>query len=196
MDVKDFRARLKTDKIDDILVNVLLSDDAIHCSEENKDFIKGTLANNYRVDKAEVRLIIVGSAKLGFSISEKKMTDGTVLERYRPFRPTSDIDVAVICPRIYELIWTELSFYSLNQPYQPWDSGKLGDYMVCGWLRPDHFPKNKNLRKCDDWWNIFYFLSRQPRLRRRTIRGGLFYNFEQLKYYHSKALRECIDLEK
>jgi len=101
----------------------------------------------------------------------------------------------VISPQLYEIIWNELSRFSFSQPYLPWDSGKLGDYMVCGWLRPDYFP-NRRLRRCDDWWDTFRRLSSQQRFGRRQVRGGLFYNFKQLKTYQSKALIECIEYEK
>jgi|JI9StandDraft_1071089.scaffolds.fasta_scaffold206942_2 hypothetical protein len=194
--VNDFKeAMLKTD-FDDVLVNILLSDEAIHCDEDARNFIKTKIKDRYNLTIEDVKLIVVGSAKLGFSITEKIDKNGNLLERYRAFRADSDIDLAIVSPKLFSLIWDELSLFSYNQPYMPWDSGRLGDYMLCGWLRPDYFPRRSNLRKCADWWSIFTNLSAHHRFGRRRVRGGIYYSFEQLKYYQSKGLRDCINAEK
>jgi hypothetical protein len=195
MTVKEFREQLLSEKFEDILNNVLLNDDAVHVSLEQKDYIKNKIADKFKVPVESVRLIIVGSAKLGFSISEKKLKGKPKLPRYRAFSPTSDIDIAIVCQPIFEMIWNDLSQYSFASPYFPWQSNKFGDYLVCGWMRPDHFPLRVRLRKCDDWWDVFRFLSSRQFLGRRRIRAGLFYNFERLQNYQSKALKECIDHE-
>jgi hypothetical protein len=101
------------------------------------------------------QVVVVGSAKLGFSISEKRTFGGVGLERYRPFRPESDIDIALVHPFIFDQLWRELSDHSHRSPTMPRDSARLGDYLVYGWIRPDHFPKNVRLRRCDDWWDTF-----------------------------------------
>lgn len=196
MDVNEFRERIIRDKFDDVLTDVLLSEYAKHVDSTKQEIIKKRIAETYNVNPEDVGLIIVGSAKLGFSIIEKKLPGGAILPRYRSFSGTSDIDIAIISPQIYELIWDELSKYSYNQSWFPWDSDKLGDYMVCGWLRPDFFPKQQRLRRCDDWWDTFRSFSAERKLGRRRVRGGIFYNFEQLKRYQAKALKDCIQYEK
>jgi hypothetical protein len=137
---------------------------------------------------------IVGSAKLGFSISEKRRDGRIVLPRYRLFAAESDIDVAVVCPRAFNMIWHELSQYSHRGKFMPWDSGRLGDYLVCGWLRPDHFPKAR-LRHCDAWEDCFRQISAQIKFGSRKVRGGLFHSFEHMKQYYIKAVKDCIDAE-
>jgi hypothetical protein len=196
MELSEFRQKLMDESIDDILTNVLLSDFARHVSKEKQDLIKEKIAKTYGVNEENIQLIIVGSAKLGFSISEKKLKDGTMLPRYRSFAPTSDIDIAIVSQNIFEVVWNELTKFSVNNSWFPWDSGKLGDYLICGWLRPDYFPKERRLRRCDDWWDTFRSFSADRRLGRRRVRGGIFYSFEQLKSYQSKALKDCIQYEK
>lgn len=196
MNVVEFKEIILTKEFDDVLTDVLLSGDAKHCDEKNRKFIKTIITDKYKISEDDINLIVVGSAKLGFSITEKLDKQGNLLKRYRPFRADSDIDLAIVSPRLYSLLWDELSYYSFNQPAQPWDSGRLGDYMVCGWLRPDYFPKRTNLRKCNDWWSVFTFLSAQHRLGRRRVRGAIYYSFEQLKYYQAKGLKDCIEFEK
>jgi hypothetical protein len=196
MTVQEFKDAILRDDIDTVLADILLNDEAKHVTLEQREFVKEKISEKFNVNPESIRIIIVGSAKLGFSISEKSRKELPMLPRYRSFNATSDIDIAIISQPIFELIWNELSDYSFGVPYYPWKSNKLGDYLVCGWMRPDHFPKWVRLRKCDDWWDLFSFLSSRQSLGRRKIRAGLFYNFEQLKTYQSKALQECINYEK
>jgi hypothetical protein len=197
MTPEEFKQLLLTDSLETILTDVLLSDVAKHVSTNQSELIRQSLSAKFNVPIDSINLIIVGSAKLGFSISEKKnKIDNSVLPRYRSFSPQSDIDLAIICNPIFEAIWNELSKYSSSVPYSPWQSKRCGDYLVCGWMRPDHFPQRVRLRKCDDWWDTFRYLSSRQVLGRRRIRGGLFFNLEQLKNYQSKALLECINIEK
>jgi hypothetical protein len=196
MTVEDFRELLRTRDFEAVLDEVLLSDDAIHVEPAHMQYIKIRLSERFAVDVASIRLIVVGSAKLGFSIVEKKKKDQPTLPRYRPFSADSDVDLAVICQPIFKHIWDELSEHSFGVPYYPRQSNKLGDYLVCGWLRPDHFPKNVRLRSCDDWWKLFSELSSQQFLGRNKIRAALFYSIEQLSLYQSKSLRDCVNIEK
>lgn len=195
MELEEFRSRILNDSIENILNEIILSDESVHVTNEQNEFIRKTLSEKFNVPIDDIKLIIVGSAKLGFSISEKSRNE-IFFPRYRLFSPESDIDIAIISKPIFDAIWNELSNYSFNIPYYPWRSNKLGDYLICGWMRPDHFPKKVRLRKCDDWWDTFRDLSSRQFLGRRKIRAGLFYGIEYLKTYQSKALIECKNFEK
>ncbi|WP_181306552.1 hypothetical protein [Rufibacter sp. XAAS-G3-1] len=195
MTSEDFRKHIVENPFEDVLSKVLLGDYAKHVTAEQLNFIKKKIAEKFKISVEEIEIIVVGSAKLGFSITEKWQKDSKPLPRYRLFGPNSDIDLAIICQPLFELIWNELATYSYNRPRFPWTSEKFGDYLVCGWIRPDHFPKSVILRRCDDWWSIFSFLSSTQFLGRRKIRAGLFFNIEQLGAYQGKALKECITYE-
>ncbi|GAA4256076.1 hypothetical protein GBZ26_13765 [Azospirillum formosense] len=197
-----FRQMLSEMDHTEVLQRTLLSnDEATHVKLQDQEYIQKSVARTYNVNANEVKVCIVGSAKLGFSISEK-FENGHFLPRYRPFRtgskfdPGSDIDVVVVCPRIFSRLWHELSQYSHDQtPPSPWRYKSLGDYLVNGWLRPDHFPKSANLRRCDDWWNCFRQLSVEPRFNRRKVRGGIFHSDTHVQQYYIKAIRECARAE-
>lgn len=191
MTPEEFCNQLLSNDIDELVDNVLLSGNVVHFDNDKQRQVSRAICDKYEVSSADLALHIVGSAKLGFSISEKKKKDGTLLPRFRPFSPESDVDVAIVSERVFESIWDELSCHAHRSPWMPWDSGKLGDYMVYGWLRPDHFPKNVRLRKCDDWWDVFRQLSADSRFGRRTIRGALFHSQEHLRRYQLRGLYEC-----
>jgi hypothetical protein len=189
----DFKARCTRDPAETIVDEIILKDDALHVTAANRDFLVSRLSTVFSVDRSEIRLWIVGSAKLGFSITEKRK-DGRLFPRYRSFSPLSDIDAAIVSPKIFRLIWDDLSIHANGYAKTPWDSGELGDYMIYGWLRPDHFPSH--VRRCDDWLDEFRNLSSNPRFARRSVRGGLFYSVSDLRRYQQRAVNECIRLEK
>lgn len=192
--VEEFRARCARDTAEDIVDEVFLQDYAAHVSVENREYLLDSLATVFGLGQSSIRLWIVGSAKLGFSITEKKK-DGRLMPRYRPFSGVSDIDTAVVSPELFRIVWDELSIYAHGQPWMPWDSGRLGDYMVYGWLRPDHFPSRPRVRKCDDWWDQFRRFSADPRFGRRSVRGGLFHSISDLRRYLRRSVLDCIHAE-
>ena len=193
--VSEFCNQLTSCTTDDIVERYLLSGTAVHVSSDTKNIIGKRLCEKYRVSLGELTLYIVGSAKLGFSLVEKGRNGGLILPRYRQFGPHSDIDVAVIHDDIFDLVWRELSDYVFNRPFLPWDSGRLGDYLVGGRIRPDHFPKNVRLQRCDDWWEAVSNLSIEVFSGRRKVRAGLFRSKYVLSKYLGRAVHECKNVE-
>jgi hypothetical protein len=190
--VEEFRGLLKDAQPLDIVDNVLLQEPAVHLHPERAQLVASALAIAYGIDFGEVNIIPTGSAHLGFSLVEK---NEPVLPRYRPYGVDSDIDVAVICIPIFGRIWQELTAYYARGPRFPPDGGRLADYVLCGWLRPDHFPKGVWLPRCEKWWDTFNKLSRNVAFQPRRVRGGLFNSVFHLRHYLSRAVRECIRQE-
>lgn len=145
--VAEFRASLAGADACDIVDAYLLTDGAVHVRDDDITYISQSVAASYGVSTADVRVFVTGSAKLGFSIVEKRTNGGTSLPRYRRFSEISDIDVAVVSPPIFDAIWLELSTHFHGAVFFPPNTERLGDYLVCGWLRPDHFPKRVRLPK-------------------------------------------------
>lgn len=192
--VDEFREKIADGQQSFLLEEVLLADGAKHVSEDNIEHIRQNLSSKFRLEYQQIRICITGSAKLGFSLVEKRIK-GSILPRYRSFSASSDIDVAVVSKSLYELIWLDLTKRAHRATVLPWNSQKLGDYMVYGWLRPDHFPIDVRVRSCDDWWDLFRRLSTSPRYERRKVRGGLFYSNEQLSLYINRSLNDCAEAE-
>jgi len=193
MRVEEFTERLVASSVEEVVQEVILADTALHVPEDDRNYIKQRLGESYGVEATTIEIWIVGSAKLGFSITEKRRGDAPVLPRFRPFRAESDIDVAVVCPAIFDAIWAELSAYayrSVSSSLLPWNSGNLGHYLVHGWLRPDHFPRAR-LPRCDMWWDLFYSLSREARFNRHRVRGALFHSVQDLTGYQTRAVTDC-----
>lgn len=191
MEVDEFKRRLTADRLDELANNVLLADGAAHVTGAQFEIIRQKIAAVYGLGAADVRVVITGSAKLGFSLIEKRNDDGTLRPRFRLFGPDSDIDVAVLSPKIFDGVWFELSSYAANRPWFPLEHKKLGPYLVSGWLRPDHFPYGASLLNCRKWFPLFASLSADIRFGRRKVRAGLFHSFEQLRQYQLRSLRDA-----
>ncbi len=183
----EFRQRLVAGDMQ-TLEDELFAPGALHVGTAEILYVGTNLAAAYSVADSEVTLHVVGSAKLGFAIAEKRLQGGGFLPRYRPFGPYSDIDIAVISPPIFNQIWHELALHVNEQPWMPTRLGTLGDYLVYGWLRPDKFPRR--LLRCDLWWDTFHRLSAEARFG-RPVRGALFYSDAHMKMYYARAVRDC-----
>lgn len=167
----EFRQLLKEADPLDIVNSVLLTRPAAHLPLEKVEYIGSCLAASYGIDSHDVQVIVTGSAHLGFSLVEKKK-DNRFLPRYRSFSAESDFDVAIISIPIFDLIWHELSVYFSRAALFPPDTGRLGDYLVSGWLRPDHFPMQRRLPFCNNWFSVFDRLSRNSMFQRRKVKWG------------------------
>lgn len=188
----EFKALLNDGNFEKIADDVILAGGVQNFSQPQMDTVVTALAAKFGIERETVTIKIVGSGKLGFSLLEKwDRGTGEMLPQFRSFSAISDIDVAVVSPTLFGLIWDELSKHADLTARMPWDSGKLGDYMVHGWLRPDHFPKNVRLRRCDDWWDVFHTLSANRAFGFRKIRGALYHSQDQLRRYQIRGLREC-----
>jgi len=69
MTVDEFREIILVQDVDDILINILLSDNPKHVDKNSQNYIKQKLSEVYKIVPEELQLYIVGSSNLGFSIS-------------------------------------------------------------------------------------------------------------------------------
>ena len=87
--------------------------------------LRSEVAEKFQLHPNEV--LVVGSAKLGFSIVPKK--------RYRPFCDESDIDVAIVSSRLFDEIWETVFLYKEAVGYWP-GYKEFTRYLFRGWIRP------------------------------------------------------------
>lgn len=194
VDLAYFRAALKTEDPGTIVDDVMLAGPHEHVSADDVSYIRQSVAAAYGADLDGVQAVITGSAHLGFSLVQKEK-GGIVFPRYRLFSAASDIDVAIIAPQIQKAIWHEISAFHHQVVWFPKSAGRLGDYITCGWFRPDYFPRDTSLYYCREWSRVFNRLSTNLRFRRHNVKGGLFATREHLKQYTLRAVRACISDE-
>ena len=127
------------------------------------------------------RVIVVGSAKLGYSVSPRK--------GLKPFDDQSDVDVAIVSPALFERYWLEM--YRAQRSMVDWP--ELGDarkYLFRGWIRPDKLPLQQ-VR--NDWFDFFASLQSAEGCSPYPVRGGLYYNDEFLEYYQEIGVAKTFE---
>jgi hypothetical protein len=106
--VDEFKTRLRDETISDLeIVQGYISHGPafVFQDDEQKYFkLKRTIAQKYGLNPQNV--IMIGSAKLGFSISPLKL--------WKPFNDDSDIDMVTISPDVFDQFWKELYDFNIN----------------------------------------------------------------------------------
>jgi hypothetical protein len=69
--VEFFRAKIRSNDLDFLLEEVLLGGDAEHVANHDLEHVRSTLSTKFGVPAGAIGVWVVGSAKLGFAITEK-----------------------------------------------------------------------------------------------------------------------------
>lgn len=146
-------------------------------------------ATGIQIELDEIR--IVGSAKLGYGLFEKRRKEQPTLPAFRPFGGNSDIDIAFTSSNLFDAIWSELATYALGKSWMPYRMNSLGDYLVYGWIRPDHVPWQARLGTYDSWRDEIRRLTASSRFSRRKLSGALYKNLEFLTKYQTRSIANC-----
>lgn len=124
-------------------------------------------------------IVIVGSSKLGYSLNPSKC--------FKPFDDDSDIDVAVVNPRLFEQYW--LQMYKAKQELVDWpDVADSRKYLFRGWIRPDKLPL---LSIRNQWFDFFNDLQARNIGGPYAVRGGLYFSHEFLEAYQLNGARKA-----
>lgn len=142
--------------------------------------LKQTIAQRFGLNPQYV--IMVGSAKLGFSISPLKL--------WRPFNDDSDIDMVIISTELFDRFWKELYDFNINLTDRSEDEDKqyrdFLNYFFRGWLRPDMFPFSYHGRT--EWFEFFKSISYGD-YGDYKVTGAIFKNDDFYESYHSRNIR-------
>ncbi len=191
MDLAYLKEILVSLEPEDFVQKYILDSSAIHVNDECIEYIRVRLSEAVGVEIAPSEIKLVGSAKLGFGLFQKKRKDSPVLPAFRPFGPESDIDVAICSAKLFDAIWTELSDYALAKPWMPHIMKNTGNYLVYGWLRPDQVPFEARLRTLDSFRDRLRMLSRSTVLGRRKVSGAIYRDVSFLAKYQVRGIAQC-----
>jgi hypothetical protein len=119
-----------------------------------------------------LELFVCGSAHLGFSPVPEKLGNS--------FNPdTSDIDVALVSPQLFDIWWGELLAIDPHDPIRERVAGDL----LNGFINP------ANVRGYTDigrkWWNMFGAI---PTDRARSVAGRIYRTHWFMQSYHRLAI--------
>jgi hypothetical protein len=140
--IRVFREDLRTLQVGVIVQKYITFGDCYILEQPTYFELKRRVAKQFHIHPSEI--LVVGSGKLGFSLVESK--------RYRLFGETSDIDVAIISPLLFERLWHETFEYWRSKAYWP-EQKKFKEYFFRGWLRPDKLPPANSFEAGRVCWN-------------------------------------------
>ncbi len=144
--------------------------------------LKAAIGRHFEINPIEV--LIVGSAKLGFSIAPQK--------RYQHFRDESDIDVAIVSSVLFDRFWREAFEFAMTGRYWP-QRADFEKYLFRGWIRPDKFPPARTFTQRQEWWEFFQQLTSSGHYGPYQIRAGLYKSWFYLEQYHSICVSQVRD---
>ena len=116
MEISDFRKAIQINSPDTIVNDIVLAPGAKHVSFAAIEYATAMLRSRFQIAESPLEVIVVGSAKLGFSISEKRIPGRSPLPRYREFDEVeSDIDLAIVSQKLFFDVWRDLGTYAHRQ---------------------------------------------------------------------------------
>jgi hypothetical protein len=175
-----FRADLPKLPAPIIVRRHVLFGDCFSLNEDQHFELKQEVADHFEIHPNEV--YVVGSAKQGFSIAPTK--------RYRSFSDTSDIDVAVVSPSLFDRIWLDVFRYKVSGGY--WDrEDSFKDYLFRGWIRPDKLPPARQFAFAARWWEFFRALTASERYGPYKVSAGLYRQANFLEEYQANCVVHC-----
>jgi predicted nucleotidyltransferase len=183
-EVSRFRSELLLRDARDICRRFLIFGSCTQLDDERYYGLKAAVAEEFNIHPNEI--IVVGSTKLGFSIVPAK--------RYRAFGETSDIDVAIVSPQLFDRVWHEVFRY-LDSARSWQDRREFANYFVRGWVRPDKLPPGENFQFTQDWFEFFRHLSNSREFGDIKIAGALYRDWIFLEKYQESCILKCREAE-
>lgn len=182
---KAFKSELNNDLISDIAIirkNLLHGNPLIYKDNEELYFyLKQKVANYFNV--STTKIVMVGSAKLGFSIAPKKL--------WNNFSEESDIDIVVISEQVFDDYWKEILNFNINVKARSEQEDKnfreFLEYFLKGWIRPDLFPFD--FPRKNEWFEFFKSIS-YGKYGNYKVAGAIFRNEYFFEEYHSRNINK------
>ncbi|MCB2384954.1 hypothetical protein [Thalassolituus alkanivorans] len=134
-------------------------------------------------------IFITGSGKLGFSPFKKKMFDFD-----------SDIDVALVSPKLFESIMLDIANYQMQfrdnravvRERELKTYHEFLEYVALGWIRPDKLPISFQMSTFkDDWFNFFRSISNgKSEVGNYQVNAGVFKSYDHLERYTLSGVKK------
>lgn len=191
MDITQLKSEIINNEPREFVEKYIVNSNNIRISDAQINIIQDAVSRSTGIALEPEEILIVGSAKLGYGLFEKKRKEQPDLPAFRPFCGESDIDIAFVSPTLFEAIWRELATYANSKPWMPYRMNKLGDYLVYGWIRPDHIPYEARLRTYDSWRDTMRKLTASNHFGRRKLSGALYRDKEFLIKYQTRGISNC-----
>ena len=176
--IADFQGDLVTLTDDIVFQKHIAFGESYVLNPERYFELKHEVSMKFGVHSTQV--ILVGSAKLGFSIAPSK--------QYQHFGDESDLDVAVISEDLFNRLWLAAFESWSNAGYWRHET-QFKDYLFRGWLRPDYLPPT--VKSAFQWFEYFSQLTASQKFGPFKISAGVYKSWWFLERYQQGAIAQC-----
>lgn len=182
IEIQSFKSELSKYSASELVQKRLIFGDCYMLNNEQYFSLRLLIAKQFKVHPNEV--LVVGSAKLGFSIAPQK--------KFRPFGEKSDIDVVIVSDSLFSSVWS--SVYSIWIDKVIWEAEHdFKKYLFRGWIRPDKLPPSTKFTFAKDWWEFFREITSSSEFGPYKISGALYKSWDFLESYQHFAVQYCKD---
>ena len=182
IEIQSFKSELSKYSASELVQKRLIFGDCYMLNNEQYFSLRLLIAKQFKVHPNEV--LVVGSAKLGFSIAPQK--------KFRPFGEKSDIDVVIVSDSLFSSVWS--SVYSIWIDKVIWEAEHdFKKYLFRGWIRPDKLPPSTKFTFAKDWWEFFREITSSGEFGPYKISGALYKSWDFLESYQHFAVQYCKD---
>lgn len=187
----EFLAALRATADDDALLDFcrrrsLHGTPAVFNGDEDAYYeFRKRIGNKFEINYHDV--VITGSAKLGFSPHKAKVFDYD-----------SDIDVAIISGKLYDVVMFSIQNYQMElrenrravSEYELKKYHKFLEYGAIGWMRPDLLPTSFRVSTLkNDWFDFFSSISYgKSEIGNYKVTAGAFKSYSHLERYALSGL--------
>ena len=191
-----FKADLLSLSTGEMFRRYVMCDECAGLTDADQATLRGHIAEDFDVDAADV--LIVGSAKVGFTLVHKRARDPDEADRppFSPFSDASDVDVAIVSDRLFDSVWKSCfefwhgSGYANAETYWPGGT-QFRDYLFRGWMRPDKLPSEGAFKYRNQWFDYFRILTGNRAAGDAKITAGLYREAYFLQAYQHIAIEQC-----
>lgn len=181
--IDDFKQDLTNLSSLQIVRKYILAAESQILSADQHYRLKEQVCDHFKVEYTDV--IMVGSGKLGFSIKPSR--------RFQSFNDDSDIDIAVVSTKLFEMVWNEAYLFKKDGADWP-RAGSFFRYLSEGWIRPDMLPRNDYFEFTTKWWDFFNSMTSSGQYGPYKIRAGLYHSNFFLQEYQKICVEQCKEL--
>lgn len=156
-------------------------------ADKEHEYFKFRKRISHKFDIAYYEVLVIGSAKLGYSPY-----------KHTSFSLDSDVDAVLISPKLFEtflghILVLQYALRSKSLALSERDYNQYHnflEYVALGWIRPDKLPFQLHIKELkDDWFEFFRSISNgKSEVGNYKVTGAIFKSFDHLSRYLESGL--------
>ena len=183
--VERFRADLRTHTPGEVFARHIRGQSCYALESDEEEAITRRICDKFGVAPTDV--VIVGSAKLGFTLVKKTKKDRPIRPPYSPFSDESDVDVAIVSAELFDKYWKFA--YGYHRSGILWDTKNwFNGYLLRGWIVPPLLPMPSPDSPAGEWGSFLNSLLRTGECGDYPVKAGIYRDNHFFETYHCDTI--------